>query len=430
MGRRAAIALLAVLALIASACGNRTGGGDAGPPATDGATTTPGSGAAQAGNPGGNSDIGVTADTITIGVIADLTGVVPGLFKAASDGVEAYAAKVNSEGGINGRELVVEVYDTGTNDRGNARAYEKACGEVLAAVGSESAFDSGGRDAIEACGMPSLLGIVTDPEVQDMPFVFPRVSPDYANVGAVRWMAQQHPDAVQHAAMFWVNTPYIESSARRAMEARESVGWHFVYEQPVGQLESNYTPHALEMKNRGVGAFAFSADLNNIVRLQKALRDQGHQIAVADVGTQGYGQDYLEAAGPAGEGSYVSLPHALLEEADQIPAVQEYIDWLADVAPDEEPTSNGLTAWIRAKLFVDAATAVGDDLTRDALTAQLQSMKGWDGDGLVPPKDIGDPVPKEACVLVAQVVDGAYQRVFPDVGFHCSPDDVYEYRKG
>jgi len=29
--------------------------------------------------------------------------------------------------------------------------------------------------------------------------------------------------------------------------------------------------------------------------------------------------------------------------------------------------------------------------------------------------------------VMAQVRDGAYERVFPDEGFHCSPDDIYHY---
>ena len=28
---------------------------------------------------------------------------------------------------------------------------------------------------------------------------------------------------------------------------------------------------------------------------------------------------------------------------------------------------------------------------------------------------------------MAQVQDGAYVRVFPDEGFHCSPDDIYKF---
>ena len=107
--------LLVVLVLVAGACGNRTGDGDDAAPPSGGDE-----GEVEAGEA---TDVGVTGDSITIGVIADLTGVVPGLFKAAPDAVKAFAAMVNEDGGINGRELVVKEYDTGTNDNGNRLAY-------------------------------------------------------------------------------------------------------------------------------------------------------------------------------------------------------------------------------------------------------------------------------------------------------------------
>jgi hypothetical protein len=31
---------------------------------------------------------------------------------------------------------------------------------------------------------------------------------------------------------------------------------------------------------------------------------------------------------------------------------------------------------------------------------------------------------------MAQVKDGGYVRAFPDSGFHCSADDVYQYKAG
>jgi hypothetical protein len=58
---------------------------------------------------------------------------------------------------------------------------------------------------------------------------------------------------------------------------------------------------------------------------------------------------------------------------------------------------------------------------------ELGAMTGFDAGGLIPPIDVGEPVPTEGCFVMAQVRDGAYVRVFPDEGFHCSPDDIYEY---
>jgi ABC-type branched-subunit amino acid transport system substrate-binding protein len=418
------LVVLTALVMVLGACGNRAGDEDTGGSSDDGDTEV------SAGSGAGATDVGVTDDTITIGVIADLTGVVPGLFKAAPDAVEAYAAMVNDAGGIHGRELVVEVFDTGTNDNGNRVAYEEACGAVFASVGSESAFDTGGYEAVAECGFPHLAGFTTDDKIDELDFVFPRTSPDYVGVGAARWFAEEYPEAVKNAAMFHGNVPVTERSALNLMEARRSVGWEFTYQQPVATLESNYTPHVLEMERRGVQAFAFVADVNNIVRLQKALGQLGYSVQVPDVNTQGYTPDYLDAVGPDGEGSYVPLTHALFEEADEIPALAEYIEWLGKTHPDAEPSSNGLTAWVRAKLFVEAAEAVGEDLTRDKLMAELETMTDWDADGLIPPDDIGDAVPDTACFVMAQVKDGGYVRAFPDEGFHCSPDDVYQYKAG
>jgi ABC-type branched-subunit amino acid transport system substrate-binding protein len=411
MSRRTVLLVLSV-ALVAAACGNRSGGDD-GDDGDDGGFTT---------------DVGVTDDEIRIGVIADISGVVPGLFKAAAEAVEAYAAKVNDEGGINGRDLVVEVFDTKTTDDGNKEAYEEACGKVFASVGSESAFDTGGLEALEECGFPDLSGFKTDPDVQRLPFVFPRVSPDYAGLGSARWFAQEFPDAVKNAAIFHGTPQVTVRAAENLIEVREAAGWTFTYRQPVAPLESNYEPHAIEMRRRNNKAFAFVADVNNIVRLQEALYDLPYTVDVADVNTQGYTPDYLEAVGPAGEGSFVPLAHALFEEADEIPALAEYFEWLEKTAPDSEPSSNGLSAWVRAKLFVEAATAVGEDLTRDNLITELEGITDWDGEGLVPPDDIGDPIPQTSCFVMAQVRDGGYVRVFPDSGFSCSPDDVYKYK--
>ena len=95
-------------------------------------------------------------------------------------------------------------------------------------------------------------------------------------------------------------------AAENLIEARESVGWVFSCRQPIAPLESNY-PAALEMQSRGIQAFAFVADVNSIVRLQKALGQLRYAVQVPDVSTQGYTPDYLEAVGADGEGSYVPL---------------------------------------------------------------------------------------------------------------------------
>lgn len=416
--KRTLMVVLAML-LVTAACGNRAGDDDdTGAPADDTEVDT------EVDN-GGATDVGITNTEIHIGVIADLTGVVPGLFKAAPEAVKAYAAMVNENGGINGRQLVVDEYDTGTSDNGNRLAYEKACGEVFASVGSESAFDTGGYEAVEACGFPHLAGFTTDPEVDKFPFVLPRSSETWTGIGAGRWLAGQFPDAVQNAVSIYGQQAAAERGAATVREARSTVGWNYIYELGVSPLESNYTPHVLEMKNRGVQAFTITVDMNNIVRLMKALREQSYEVVVADASGQAYQQSFLDAAGPAANGAYIALDHIPLEERDEVPAMDDYITWLEKVSPDTPPSQNGLRAWSMAMLFTEAAEAVGPELTRAALIEQVTGMTDWDADGLFPPRNLGQEIPDQSCFVMVQVQDEEYVRVFPEEGFHCSADDIY-----
>ena len=103
--------------------------------------------------------------------------------------------------------------------------------------------------------------------------MFPRVDPDYTGVGASSGSPRSSPTRCR-AAIFHDTPQVTVRAAENLIEARESVGWVFSYRQPIAPLESNYTA-ALEMQSRGIQAFAFVADVNSIVRLQKALGRSG-----------------------------------------------------------------------------------------------------------------------------------------------------------
>ena len=58
------------------------------------------------------SDVGITASTIKVGVIADVNNpLVPGLFKDSVNAVKAWASEVNAAGGLDGRQVAVDFCD-------------------------------------------------------------------------------------------------------------------------------------------------------------------------------------------------------------------------------------------------------------------------------------------------------------------------------
>ena len=87
------------------------------------------------------TDVGITADEIKIAVIADVdTPVSPGLFKGSVDTVEGFAKYINKTGGLAGRKLVVETYDSKLSADEARNAVIQACSETFAMVGTAALF--------------------------------------------------------------------------------------------------------------------------------------------------------------------------------------------------------------------------------------------------------------------------------------------------
>ena len=96
-------------------------------------------------NNGGATDKGVTANSITVGNITSISGVAPGLTQSAQQATQAWAAYVNSQGGICGRMIKVQTFDDGNDAGQNYAEASQACSSDFAMVGNASGFDDGAR---------------------------------------------------------------------------------------------------------------------------------------------------------------------------------------------------------------------------------------------------------------------------------------------
>ena len=208
---RKPVVLFVVLAMAAGA-GSRSGDDDsAGPDGGDDSEVTAED----------TTDVGVTDDSITIGVVADLTGVVPGLFKAAPDAVKAFAAMVNEDGGINGREVIVKEYDTGTNDNGNRLAYEKASATRCSPrwVQSRPSTPVATRRSRSA-GSRTWPGSPPTTPSTSCRSSSPAPACCLRQRGASRYLAEQFPEAVKQTAIFTATEPGHQAHAAKELNWR------------------------------------------------------------------------------------------------------------------------------------------------------------------------------------------------------------------
>lgn len=446
-------AIFAALALVATACGARltdeqrlagigvgrgaggvgTGTGIAG---TAGRSTTTGGTAGsllggQAGQQGqaqcsaagaGATDVGVTANQLTVATIANVTGVQPGLFKSAHQAMQALSAKVNGEGGVCGRGLNPLLLDDKTDSTGNRAAVREACNKSLALVGSMSAFDDGGADAVDDCGIPDITAITTNPDranAKNVYAVYPNRADAFVQTG--KYIEQTNPGVTDGAALLYLNAGVTRVNGQQRRKALEEIwGTEFVYEQAVQVVEANYTSYVLAMKNHEppVEYVTMVSDYQSIVRLVKAMEQQDWYPKVMDWDSVIYSPGFLDLHDGAADGSLFFVNTALFEEKASNPEMQEYETWLARVAPGAKPDYFGLYAWSAGQLFVKLAREIGPKLTRKALFEKLRETRSWNGNGLHVAHDVGGKR-SSGCFLYGVVQGHAFKRKHPSGGWDC-----------
>ena len=461
--RRTTVALLAALSLVSAACGSRlteaerneaigslTGGsgtasgtgttgtdtstGTGGTPTTGGSDTTGGGSTAAGGDTGGGggaagvtscakatkgTDKGLTASQIKIATLADVSGVQPGLFQSAHQGARAAAAYINSQGGVCGRQIEVMALDSKTDSGGNRSAMLEACDKAFAVVGSMSAFDDGSAGPGEECGIPDMTAITTNLAKYNSTNTYPIYpqGPKGTSTTSARYIAKRYPDVIKKAAILWLNQAVTKANADNRRKVWESVGFEFVMTAEVQVLEANYTRFVSEMESKGVQYVTMVADYQNIVRLQKTMRQQGYVPKVRDWDSVAYDVDYL-ADQQAVDGSFVFINTAMLEDTSNA-EVKLYTDWLQRASPGAKADFFGLYAWSGYRLFQKLASEIGPDLTRKKLFDALKATKEWGANGLHGPHRIGEKLPT-TCNLYVEVKGGKFQRMAPASGFDCT----------
>ena len=116
------------------------------------------------------TDVGITDKEIHVAVIADVDNTLaPNLFKGSMDGIEGWAKYINSKaggGGLAGRKVVIDFYDSKLNPNETKNAKIKACQNDVATVGTSAVFLTS-VDEMRNC--KDSTGAVTG--LPDIPFV-------------------------------------------------------------------------------------------------------------------------------------------------------------------------------------------------------------------------------------------------------------------
>jgi ABC-type branched-subunit amino acid transport system substrate-binding protein len=424
---RAHRVLLGVLAGIVAlaSCGS---GGSTTAPASGRTDLSASSAAAPAvdpcgpGTPTAVDEIGVTPDAVTVGVVADVTGP-RSQFSANWDAMQAFAAMCNDRGGINGRRLDVQLFNSKVFD--HRAAIEASCDSVFALVGSASVFDGDGAATEADCGIPDVPALVAEPAHANVPTVvtpFPNPQNLFL-VAPQRYLETTHPAAVRKAAMAYLDVGVTALRAQRQLEATRDIGYRYpvVTSYPALATAAEVDTRTQQMAKAGVRYLSVQGRIPDLADFQRALATKQATPEVVDAGPLFYDPSYLQDAGAAAEGTWIQVLTTPLEDQPSVPELDRYRSWLARTVPGSVPTAQGMRAWSAALLFAEAARRVGPQLDRTTLLARLRGIHHWDGNGIQVPSDPGGNR-ASSCFAYLRVEQGAFRRAYPKKGFSCPRD--------
>jgi ABC-type branched-subunit amino acid transport system substrate-binding protein len=406
-----------------------TPAGDSGGPA-GGATGGDATAAAPAGGNGGATDVGVTADSITVANISILTGPVPGLFAGAAYGADAFLAYQNSQGGVFGRKLKLLVGDDQFDCGRNRAITEQYASKAFAFVGGFTLYDN--------CGAEYLA---KHPDVPDIHNALARdagklpnnFSPSPVRAGAATgpflYAKSKSPGAVgataslvgdvQSAKDAWVGQKYV----------LQQLGYNIKYERLYSPTETDFTSDIVRMRTGGIKTLVLiAADAKSIARILAAADQQGFKPEITLVGASGYDQQVLKlASAKALEGVMLYLPTAMYLGEDNQPEVQLFLSWLKKTHPSASADLFTVYGWTSARLFVQALQAAGPKATRAGLLASLKKIDDFDSNGLLAKTGPASKRPA-TCYAMITVHNGKYQRLDPASGYRC--DGQYLFLPG
>lgn len=375
--------------------GQGAGDGAPGPGGDDGkqgsGDNAPGGGDRAASCEGFKNQVGITDKTILLANASDISGPVPGLFTSAQDAVRAYIAYFNSQSDICNRKLELLALDSRTDNGADQQAYAKACQQAFAAVGSQSAFDSGGAAAAKGCGIPDIRATSVTSERFSCPNCF---SAQSVNVNQFQnavadFVKKTEPSAAKKAAYVWVNAGAGPLNAQNQAKAMTKRGMKFVYQQGIDVSEFNYAPFVQQMKSKGVEFVQFLGAYQQAVRLAQTMQQQGFKPKMYLLDPTVYNQAFIEQGGAAVEGVRAFINTAMYDEIDSNKEMALYRTWLNQVKPGAEPNFFGVWAWSATRLFVEQSLALGGKLTRESLVASMKGVKNWTANDLHSPQQVG-----------------------------------------
>lgn len=335
----------------------------------------------------GASTPGVTANTITLGLITELTG--PGA-EPGTGMVQAAQARIdeqNAEGGVYGRKIKLISEDDQTNPNVDATATDALLSKGVFGVIDDSAVTFGGYKILQQAGVPVTGGGYDGPEWFEQPNtnMFSIAGPEDANDpqysdGA---LFAKERGGTKCASVGYGISPSSQASARGFNLACEREGLQNTFldtSVPFGTLD--VTSLVLQIKDSGANVLWLPLDGGTNEAIMTGLAQAGAKMKVI-INATGYGQQVLDDTNvlPSAQGAWF-LVEGVPVEFDT-PGTEAFQAALAKYAHFTGiPDFTWYEGWGGADLMIKGLELAGKDPTQSGFIAALHKDTDYSANGL------------------------------------------------
>ena len=363
----------------AAASGNSAAGSGSGSPSSESAVPSPVPGA-------GGTTIGLTKDTITLGIFYPKTGFYAGIFRNAQ---ALFQIAADEAGLINGRRLVLKYYDDGSANASTIQVEEKrAKDEAFTYMSLVSESNVVLAPLADQHKIPIVVGNIDQKVAESLTYAFPVL-------GYWARMATILPSFIKNVLLggakkigIVYETTSTATDAKNAFKPKaKELGLNVIFEQPIAQNQSTCANEVANLQSHGVDlVFMMNGPLGAICMLRDA-KALAYKPTWTGVGLSWSINLVAAASGGGAEGIRTMSTTTTLET----PAGRHFSEIMRKYAPNSGADSDDAMLILYSTIHstIEGLRRAGPDLTRESLMQTWETkMNGYDS-GYLPPPTFG-----------------------------------------
>jgi len=381
-------------------------------------------------------EVGVTATEIHLAVVADVdNAIAPGILKGQVDGVKAAAQYVNQQGGVAGRKLVIDFYDSKLNPTEARNAFINACENDLAMTGTGTFLISSVDDIVnckdqsgQAIGIPDIPGVTTGTLEACSPVSFPlngsQIDCSTATSSTPTYRMQAGDTQYLQKKYGPLKGPMIVSSDSAATQKSSTIigvaakqnGIDITNTVAVSSRDPQtvYTPVIQQIKNDGDNFVDSGTPAEGVIAMRSEAQLQGltdPKFTWACL-LNCYDKKMI-AAGSAVDDTHASIAFLPFEEAKSNKTLSAFVK----LVPKDSQEGFAVWGWTATLAMAEVLKNVAADkgvngITRANVLEGIKNFHKFNAGGMYANVDIGSKVPSP-CFNMVLLKSGKYTREYP-----------------